>query len=50
VLVAGWLIEAVGLRATLLGSGAAYVAVTLTARFGKALRDLNRRAGMPGRA
>ncbi len=50
VLVAGWLIETVGLRATLLGSGAAYVAVTLTARFSKALRDLDRRAGMPGRA
>jgi len=49
VLVAGWLIETVGLRATLLGSGAAYVAVTLTARFSKALRDLDRRAGMPGR-
>lgn len=50
VLVAGWLIETVGLRATLLGSGVAYVAVTLTARFSKALRDLDRRAGMPGRA
>jgi hypothetical protein len=47
------LIETVGLRATLLGSGAAYVAVTLTARFSKALRDLDRRAEtpvMPGRA
>jgi MFS family permease len=50
VLVAGWLIETVGLRATLLGSGAAYVAVTLTARFSKALRDLDRRAETPVRA
>jgi MFS family permease len=49
VLVAGWLIETVGLRATLLGSGAAYVAVTLTARFSKALRDLDRRAETPVR-
>jgi MFS family permease len=43
VLIAGWLIEQVGLQATLLGSGAAYVAVTLTARFSTALRDLDRR-------
>jgi MFS family permease len=43
VLVAGWLIDLIGLRATLLGSGAAYVAVTLTARFSSALRGLDRR-------
>ncbi|MEX2406006.1 MAG: MFS transporter [Actinomycetota bacterium] len=49
VLVAGWLIERVGLQATLLGSGAAYVAVTLAARFSRSLRDLDRRAETPVR-
>jgi MFS family permease len=44
VLVAGAVIEAIGLRATLLLSGAAYLAITVGARFSSALRDLDRRA------
>lgn len=43
VLAAGYVIDGVGLRATLIGSGVAYLAVTLAARFSPALRDLDRR-------
>jgi MFS family permease len=43
VLVAGAVIEAIGLRATLLLSGAAYLTITIAARFSTALRDLDRR-------
>jgi MFS family permease len=43
VLVAGAAIEAIGLRATLLVSGGAYLAITVGARFSPALRDLDRR-------
>ena len=43
VLVAGAVIEAIGLRATLLLSGAAYLTITIGARFSNALRDLDRR-------
>lgn len=43
VLVAGAVIETIGLRATLLASGAAYLAITVGARFSTALRDLDRR-------
>jgi MFS family permease len=43
VLAAGYVIDAVGLRATLIGSGIAYLAITLAARFSPALRDLDRR-------
>lgn len=43
VLVAGAVIEAIGLRATLLLSGAAYLTITIGARFSTALRDLDRR-------
>ena len=43
VLVAGAVIEAIGLRATLLLSGAAYLMITVGARFSTALRDLDRR-------
>jgi MFS family permease len=43
VLAAGYLIDLVGLRATLIGSGVAYLAVTLSARFSPALRDLDSR-------
>jgi len=43
VLVAGAVIEAIGLRATLLVSGAAYLTITIGARFSTALRDLDRR-------
>lgn len=50
VLVAGAIIEAVGLRATLLGSGAAYLAVTLAARFSPALRGLDDRPAVLPRA
>jgi MFS family permease len=42
VVVAGALIDLVGLRAILLGSGAAYVVVTLGARFSPALHGLDR--------
>jgi MFS family permease len=47
VLVAGPLIDLLGLRATLLGSGAAYLAVTGAARFSRSLRGLDR---LPRRA
>lgn len=43
VLVAGAVIEAIGLRATLLLSGTAYLTITIGARFSTALRDLDRR-------
>lgn len=43
VLAAGYVIDGVGLRAMLIGSGAAYLAITLAARFSPALRDLDRR-------
>jgi MFS family permease len=43
VLVAGAVIERIGLRATLLLSGAAYLTITIAARFSTALRDLDRR-------
>jgi MFS family permease len=43
VLVAGAVIELIGLRATLLLSGAAYLTITIGARFSTALRDLDRR-------
>jgi MFS family permease len=43
VLVAGAVIEAIGLRATLLLSGAAYLTITIAARFSTALRGLDRR-------
>jgi MFS family permease len=42
VLAAGYVVDAVGLRATLLSSGAAYLAVTLASRFSPALRGLDR--------
>jgi MFS family permease len=43
VLVAGAVIQAIGLRATLLLSCAAYLTITIGARFSTALRDLDRR-------
>jgi MFS family permease len=43
VLVAGTVIESIGLRATLLATGAGYLVATLGARFNAALRDLDRR-------
>jgi MFS family permease len=43
VLVAGVIIEAVGLRATLLGSGLAYLVITVGARFSPSLRGLDDR-------
>lgn len=43
VLAAGYVIDGVGLRATLVGSGVAYLAITLATRFSPALRDLDRR-------
>jgi MFS family permease len=42
VLVAGSIIDLLGLRATLLASGAAYLAVTVAARFSPALHGLDR--------
>jgi MFS family permease len=49
VLVAGAVIEAIGLRATLVLSGGAYLAITVGARFSSALRDLDRRAELTSR-
>ena len=49
VLVAGAVIEAIGLRATLLLSGAAYLTITIGARFSAALRDLDRRPELVSR-
>lgn len=46
VLVGGSIIDLLGLRATLLVTGAAYLAVTVAARFSDALRGLDRR--VPG--
>ncbi|HSJ50954.1 MAG TPA: MFS transporter [Actinomycetota bacterium] len=43
VLLGGSIIDLIGLRATFLVTGAAYLAVTVTARFSDALRGLDRR-------
>jgi MFS family permease len=43
VLVAGAIIETIGLRATLLASGGGYLAITVAARFSASLRDLDGR-------
>jgi MFS family permease len=44
VLVAGPVIETIGLRATLVATGVGYLVVTVAARFSAALRDLDRRS------